>query len=179
MRNTRGMVGRQIVFKRRAGISYVAAPPEIKEGRTPTANQLARQAQFRRAVAYARAAIFDDNLRQAYSEAATRRQSAYNVAFLDAYRAPEIYEIITSGYNGQVGNAVQVQAVDDFRVASVSLLIFDANGVEVEQGAASLSTGGLFWTYTTTVTVVSVTGFTIRAIARDLSGNETSLDVNI
>jgi hypothetical protein len=29
MRNTRGMVGKQIVFKRRAGRSYVAAPPEV------------------------------------------------------------------------------------------------------------------------------------------------------
>ena len=40
MRNTRGMVGKQIVFKRRAGRSYVAAPPEVNEDRKPTAKQL-------------------------------------------------------------------------------------------------------------------------------------------
>ena len=40
MRSTRGMVGKQIVFKVRAGKPYVAAPPEVNENRVATPAQL-------------------------------------------------------------------------------------------------------------------------------------------
>ena len=43
MRSTRGMIGGQIVFKRRAGKGYVSAAPETNENRMPTEKQQAVQ----------------------------------------------------------------------------------------------------------------------------------------
>ena len=48
MRSTRGMVGGQIIFKRRTGLGYVSAAPEVNENRQPTDKQLAVQERFKK-----------------------------------------------------------------------------------------------------------------------------------
>ena len=104
MHNTRGMIGKQVVFKKRKGTRYVAAPPLINENRKPTKNQLAHQDKFRRAKDYANEAILNADVKTAYEKVANRGQSAQNMAFRDAYYPPEILSVITQGYAGAVGN---------------------------------------------------------------------------
>ena len=123
MRSTHGMFGKQIVFKRRAGRSYVAAPPEVNENRKATLKQLAVQQRFKTSIAYAKAALTSIELKEAYDKVALRGQSAFNVAFKDAFNAPEIVGIVAEGYQGVAGNVIVVHAKDDFKVNAVKVSI--------------------------------------------------------
>lgn len=177
MRSTRGMVGKQIVFKRRAGKAYVAAPPEVNENRKATNGQLVVQSRFRKSTEYAKLAIGSPDLKKAYQKAAKRGQSAYNVAFLDAFNAPEILGIIAQGYAGVPGNLVVVNAKDDFMVNSVKVSIYSSTGELIEEGPASAD--GISWSYTVTESNPEVPGTRIKATAFDIPENEGSLEVTL
>jgi hypothetical protein len=179
MRNTRGMVGKQIVFKKRAGVSYVSAPPEVKPGRIPTQEQAILQQRFREAVLYARTANADPVTKAMYQSAAKRGQSAFNVAFKDAFTSPEILEVTTRGYSGQPGDLIVVEANDDFKVNMVRIAILNSNGELVEEGFALPSASGLVWTYRAMQQVPSVLGFTIQVDVHDVPGSLTSTQVNL
>lgn len=179
MRGVRGMLGKQVVFKRRNGISYVSAPPEINEDRQPTAAQLSIQQKFRFSITYASSAIKDPEVKKAYQAKAKRGQSAHNVAFNDAFNPPEIIQLIATGYNGQAGSRIVVAAVDDFKVASVRVSIRSAADVLIEEGAAVADANGLTWTYTTKQANANVAETRITATAVDLPGNEASFETTI
>ena len=179
MRSTRGMVGKQIVFKRRAGKGYVAAPPEVNENRQPTPTQAVVQQRFREAIAYASAAIKSPELKEAYLEKAKRNQSAHNVAFQDAFLKPEVTGIITQAYLGQVGNIIVVHATDDFKVNAVKVSIHNSANELVEEGAAVENADGLSWSYTATQANPNVDGAVITATAIDIPENEGSLSVTL
>src|SRR5687768_11236666 len=165
MRNTRGMVGKQIVFKRRAGRSYVAAPPEVNEDRKPTAKQLAVQQKFATSIRYAKAALTSIELKEGYEQVALRGQSAFNVAFKDAFNAPEILGIVADGYQGVAGNVIIVHADDDFKVNAVKVAIRNSDDELIEEGAASANADGLSWIYLVKQSNPEVTGTKIKATA--------------
>lgn len=175
MRSTRGMFGGQVVFKRRAGKSFVSAPPEVDENRVPTAGQLAIQKRFTASAAYANAAVTDPEMYNAYLKKAKRGQSPNNVAFKDAFTAPEVTSIVSTGYAGQPGNPIIIEATDDFKVASVKVAIHNAANELVEEGAAAATASGLSWIYTATQANAALAGSTITATAVDLPGNEGAL----
>jgi len=179
MRNTRGMVGKQIVFKRRAGRSYVAAPPEVNENRKATPKQLAVQQRFKTSIAYAKAALTSIELKEAYDKVALRGQSAFNVAFKDAFNAPEIVGIVAEGYQGVAGNVIVVHAKDDFRVNAVKVSIRNSADELIEEGAASANADGLSWSYVVQLPNPDVTGTKIKATAFDIPENEGSLEVTL
>jgi hypothetical protein len=175
MRSTRGMVGKQIVFKRRAGKSFVAAPPEVNENRIPTPNQAAAQLRFKKSSAFAKLAMKDATTKAAYFAAAERGQSAFNVAFNDAYFAPIVIGIITQGYTGQIGNLIVVQAMDDFKVNAVKVSIYDTADQLIEEGPATANVDGLNWNYLATVLNANITGCKVKATAFDIPENEGTL----
>jgi hypothetical protein len=179
MRSTRGMVGGQIVFKRRAGKGYVAAAPEVNENRKPTERQLAVQSRFKRCIQYARAAITGVELKDAYEAAAERGQSAFNVAFKDAFASPEVINILTDGYVGGIGNVIVVHATDDFKVNAVIVSIFDSANALIEEGPATPNTDGLSWSYVTTKVNAQVAGTKIKVTAIDIPENEGTLEVTL
>ena len=179
MRNTRGMVGKQIVFKRRGGRSYVAAPPEVNENRKATDKQLAVQQKFRSSIAYAKAALANADTKEAYEKAASRGQSAFNVAFKDAFSAPEVLGIIAGGYQGAAGNVIVVHATDNFKVNAVKVAICNSENELIEEGAATANTDGLSWSYTVQQSNPDVTGTKIKASAFDIPENEGSLEVTL
>jgi hypothetical protein len=179
MRSTRGMVGGQIVFKRRAGKGYVSAPPEVNENRKPTENQEAAQSKFRRSTQYSALAMKSPELKKAYQKAALRGQSPQNVAFQDAYFAPVILGLLTQGYTGAVGNIIIVHAHDNFKVNSVKVSIYNADDELIEEGAASANEDGLSWTYITTQVNANLPGTKIKASAFDIPENEGSLEVTL
>ena len=178
MRSTRGMVGGQIVFKRRAGKGYVSAAPEVNENRVPTTGQQTVQSKFATSVAYAKIAINDPAVKAAYKAVALRNQSAFNVAFQDAQYAPRVVAVITDGYIGNVGNVIIARATDDFKVTTVKVAIRDSNDVLIEEGPATPSSEGL-WTYTVTQNNASLTGTKIKVTAFDMPENEGSLEVTM
>ena len=144
-----GMVGDLIVFRQRDGKTIVSSKPE-HHGPMSEA-QLQHIQKFQEAVIYAKSVLGDPEKRDAYKHAAKQGQSAYNVALADFLKAPHIEEIDVSGYNGQPGSRIRVRAVDDFKVAEVSVVIQDADGKELEHGKAECTVNGLDWIYTTTV----------------------------
>ena len=177
MRNTRGMLGEQIVFKRRKGTRYVAAPPEIDENRTPTDNQLTHQERFKKASDYANKAIKDPDTKKAYERVANRKQSAQNMAFRDAFYPPEILSVITQGYIGSIGNIIVINAKDDFKVTSVSLSISNADGKLIEEGEAIANKDGMLWVYACTTGNSQVKDCSIQVCAFDIPGNKSVMTV--
>lgn len=178
MRSTRGMVGGQIVFKRRAGKGYVSAAPEVNENRQPTAAQKAVQDKFKASIVYAKNAIMQLAVKMAYQLKAARHQSAFNVAFLDAQNAPKIESLLTSGYTGAIGSIIIARASDDFKVSSLKISIRNSNNELIEEGPAIAEPGDL-WSYTATANNLTLSGTKIKATAYDIPENEGSLEVTL
>lgn len=179
MQGTRGMIGGQVVFRVRKGKQVVGAPPTIDEEREPTANQKVSRSWFKKATDYANNAIKDEVMKAAYQKVASKRQSAQNMAFRDAFYPPQVHRIITQGYKGEVGDIVVVHATDDFRVQSVYISIYDSAGKIIEQGDATSDKHGVVWLYVATKSNANVNGCTIEATATDLPSNKTNLEVTI
>lgn len=178
MRSTRGMVGGQIVFKRRAGKGYVSAAPEVNENRQPTSAQKSAQDKFTASIAYAKRAIQEPTLKMAYKLKAARNQSAFNVAFMDAQTAPKVLSVVTTGYTGAPGGVIVARAIDDFKVNSLKISIRNANDELIEEGAAIAEPGGL-WSYTSTASNPNLSGTKIKATAFDIPENEGFLEVTL
>ena len=178
MQNTRGMIGKQVVFKKRKGTRYVAAPPRVNENRKPTKNQLSHQEKFRRATEYANDAILDPEVKRAYEKVANKKQSAQNMAFRDAYYPPEILSVITKGYTGAIGNIIVVNAKDDFKVTAVKVRIYSASRELIEEGQAIANNDGMLWVYTCTAGNADVAGSVVKVSAYDIPGNETVVEVS-
>jgi hypothetical protein len=178
MQGVKGMFGKQVIYKERKGRPYVAAPPNVNENRKPTAGQRRSQMNFSECTAYAKHAIQDAATKSAYQAAAQPWQSAYNKAHQDAHYMPEVKSIHFQGYKGQAGNLIYINAVDDFRVASVTVTICDSAGIMVEQGAAD-RINDTAWMYLAITSHEQVTGFSIKAEAVDLPGNKASLSVQL
>lgn len=66
-----------------------------------------------------------------------------------------------------------MKAQDDTQVARVRVQIADSTGI-VEQGDA-VAVDGLWWEYTTTANIATVTTAKVKAIAHDLPGNNHML----
>lgn len=171
---TEGLSGKiyQLVFKQWFGRTVVAKRP--RKFTTVTSNQLNIREAFKSAAIYAKAAITDAALKLAYKAKAKPGQTAYNMAFADFFHAPEIGEIDSSGYNGQVGSTLIAQATDDFKVKSVKVSIEKANGSLIEEGLASLLPDGLNWMYVSTVANNTTAGTKISFTATDMPGHSIS-----
>lgn len=173
MQSISGMIGKQVIFKTRAGKMYVSAAPDIDENRVPTKAQQAARDNFKRCSEYAKSAVEDRETKQAYLTFAQPGQTAYNIALKDAFNPPEVVSVVTKGYQGAEGNIIIVQARDDFKVASVKVTIYNTENELVEEGLAIADAGN--WIY---IAVKSNTSAAkIIATAIDLPGNEGSLEV--
>lgn len=168
-----GLVDDMIVFRNRGGKTFVSVKPKERTGE-PTEVQKQHQGQFQEAILYAKTAITDPAKKAAYDDATTGGQTAYNVAVADFFHAPEIKEINVSGYTGKTGDAIKVKATDDFKVAEVSVAIYNADGSEVEHGLAVQSTNGVEWVYIATADNTSLDGDKIVVRVSDLPGHTTA-----
>lgn len=173
---THGLSGKvdTLVFRQRSGKTIVATAPGERAFTELNAAQKAVRSAFKKAITYAKAAITNLQLKQAYKEKAKAGQSAYNRATVDFFNAPEIDEIDNSLYTGQVGNVINVPVTDDFRVASVHFKIEKPDGSLLEQGNAVADADGLHWMYSATIANSNVTGSIITVTAKDLPGNSVS-----
>jgi hypothetical protein len=69
--------------------------------------------------------------------------------------------------------------MDDFRVITVRVEIYAANGTLLETGDAEQNTNGIDWSYTATQANNPLAGSKIKAIATDVPGNEGILEVSL
>ncbi len=176
MKGARGMFGGQVVFKKRGGRPYVAAPPEIKEGRKSTPAQLAIQQRFKDSTEYAAEALLDPETKKAYQAKAKSYQSAHNIAVLDAFYPPEVFDVNAIGYKGLAGDVIVIQAQDDFKVMAVKVSIRNSVGELIEEGAA-IEGKKQSWNYSVTTANANISGTKITATAVDLPGNEGMMEL--
>jgi hypothetical protein len=175
----RGSLGKELVFREWEGKTVVAKAPKSREGE-PTPAQAETQEKFLLASRYARAIIRSpDNkdLAEAYAAALRPRQNVYSRALEDFMTPPVVKSIKTRNYKGAAGDKIVVLALDDFRVVSVRVEIYAANGTLLEEGNAEQNTNDVNFTYTATQANSPLAGSKVIAIATDVPGNEGALEV--
>ncbi|MEJ1241887.1 hypothetical protein WBG78_27320 [Chryseolinea sp. T2] len=176
-----GKLGNNIVI-RQSKLGTVVANKPKKTTKPPSATQLAVRDKFSDAAYYAREQMKVPEALAMYQAAITPRlTSPYSVAISDFLTKPRIRGIDARQYRGAVGDVIKARASDDFRVASVWIVIKSATGSELESGEASLVAGSLQpeWVYTAKVVNASLAGTSITATAKDIPGNEVSDTVTV
>jgi broad specificity polyphosphatase/5'/3'-nucleotidase SurE len=139
-------------------------------GRNFNPTQQAYQEAFPNAIAYAKSAK-DETIYLTKAQGTT--MTAFNAAVADWFNKPEVLEINIDNWTGNPGQTIRVKAQDDTQVAKVHVQITDGTGI-VEQGDA-VATDGLWWEYTTTASVSTITTAKAQATAHDLPGNNHML----
>lgn len=173
-----GKFGRQIVFSQRAGKTIMSKPPLCTA--PPTTKQKEQQTKFARAAAYAKNALLDPTLKEAYTTEAKKRQdvSPYNMAMTDYLRPPQITHVDYSAYTGDAsGEKIFIEAADAFKITTLKVKITAANSSTLEEGNATLVNGK--WQYTTTATNTTLTGSKITLTATDRPGNTTTKEITL
>jgi len=166
-----GMLSSLIVFRQKGTKTVVAAAPiKGKKGNASPA-QLKVRDQFKLASVYAKAAVKDPALKKVYEEKATPDQSAYNIAFADFYKAPNIVSLGFEKYTGLAGQLISPSVDDLLPAKSVQVRIEKADGTLVEQGAAVMRDDKLHWDYTTTQANTPAGGSKLIVTATDNPGN--------
>lgn len=82
MRGISGALGKELIFRQRAGQTIVSLPPAPRAD-APTEKQMAVRDRFRKAVRYARAVIADPTLKAIYQARAKPGSSAFNTAITE------------------------------------------------------------------------------------------------
>ena len=167
-----GKVGDLIVFSQRNGKTIVSKAPKDKTGED-SQKQKDQQQKFQRAVLYAKAVLNDPEQKELYEADADQAHgvSTYNVAVADLLNAPKIEKIDLSAYTGKKGDIIKITATDDFKVASVTVRIENADGILVEEGSALDS--GFEWLYTAVSNNEDLSGDKITIKATDNPANLT------
>jgi hypothetical protein len=176
----KGTINKELVFREWDGKTVVAKAPKKRKG-APTAPQAETQERFQLATRYATAVIRnpDRSMAEAYATVLRPRQNVYSRALEDFMTAPVVKGINTRNYKGISGDKIVIRAKDDFRVVSVQVEVYAANGALLETGNAVEQNNGLDWTYTATQANSKVAGSKIIAIATDVPGNEGILEVSL
>jgi hypothetical protein len=171
--SAQGRLGSDLVLKRtRSGATILAKKPEFPKNRKFSAAQRDHQRRFRQAVTYAKAAQANPIY---VALAKKQKQPAYNVALADAMHPPRVIEIDASGYSGQAGEVIRVQAKDDVQVTQVHVTIYDARERVIEEGETVSDRVGRWWTYTTQI---AGNGISVKAVACDLTGIAGGLTIS-
>jgi hypothetical protein len=180
VRGAQGNFGKQFVYRNRGNDTFITRMPRKKKGLIATQKQEEVRDLFAAASLYAQGAVTDPDLKKEYEKKAPPGRTAYNIAFRDYLKAPEVKGIETQTYNGSPGSTIVISAKDDFRVVEVAVSIHTAGGVLIEEGKAILNPViRNKWIYTVKQTNASMAGSKIKAVALDLPGNSGVLEITI
>ena len=172
MEGLSGKLGDQIVFSQRGGKTVVAVKAVQPEG-APTEGQVRQRRKFGQANRYAKQAMQNAPLKEAYEHRAKDGQNAFNVAMADFMNAPEIIETEAGAYTGAKDSPISITVTDDHLVAGVEVVLYAANGNVLEQGPAELDDNGVDWVYVTQKVNGALKGSKLVVRASDLPGNVT------
>lgn len=164
----RGKVG-DLVFKRfkdRTIVSRKSDPGGVPR----SVAQAAQHERFRQAALYGRVVMADPEARAIYEAAArAMRKPFFSVMVGDFLNVPSVEAVDVSGYAGAAGDTITVTAADDFGVVGVQVALSDAEGAELEGGAAVQGADGR-WVYTATTPVAPGTTVRFNVTASDRPG---------
>ncbi|MDO7877609.1 hypothetical protein Q5H93_22915 [Hymenobacter sp. ASUV-10] len=166
-----GKIGPLVI--RQVGGQTIVQSAENKAKRAPRSpKQQAHLDRMYQAQLYAKAQIRDPNLKALYATRIDqRRTSAYTVAIADYMNAPEILGLDARAYRGHPGDALRIQATDDFEVIAVVLRFLTPTGTLLETGPATLQPAA-HWLYLTQQNHAA--GTTCEVEAHDRPGNATT-----
>ncbi len=167
-----GSLGNKIVFRQSGGQTIVAVMP-TQSSKPPTEEQQQQRQKFGRANRYARQAMKNAVLKEAYQQEAKDNQTAFNVAMADYLNSPVVADLNVGAYSGAKDSPVSITVTDDHMVAVVEVVIYAANGNVLEQGNAELDDNGVDWVYTTQKNNGALKGSKLVVRASDLPGNVT------
>ena len=161
-----------VICSTRSGKTFFASAPGFHIGASKEAHQTPQEA-FRAAVTYAAfAAMHDVYIRSAEDRGTT----AYDLALVDWFGKPKVFEIDIDTWTGKIGQIIRVKARDDVMIARVAVLIRDVQSNVLEAGEAVRSEANSAWWAYTTRSLVPMTPLpSVEAIAWDLPGNRNSL----
>ena len=164
-----------LVFRASNGKTVMANKPTMSAELSQ--DQAAHRIRFGRAVAYGRSVMADAEVRAVYKEVAHRKDMPiFALTVADFFNAPTIHEVDLSAYNGQAGDAIKVEAMDDFGVMNVHVAITDDQGASIESGnAAETAPGSGLWVYTAASAVSAGTTVNINVVAVDRPGGMASV----
>jgi hypothetical protein len=178
MKGLSGMLGDVVVYREQRGRLVMSNRPKKRD--VPTDHQKLQGAKFKRAVAYANGQMKIPEAKAAYDLLIdkTKFASGYAVAMADFLKGPEITGIDASGYNGQIGDLIQINAVDNFKVTDVTVEIRSAANALIEQGpAAQDPQNELSWNFAATQPNAQLAGTKIIVKAKDMPSNVTLKDL--
>lgn len=176
LEEVRGQIG-DLVFREVNGETVLSRKPTAS-GNEPTQNQAEQRERFKQAVAYGRYVMSDDDVRELYEEASQRKGvPLFALTVADFLNPPVINQLDITTYNGQVGQVITINTIDDFGVVSVHVTITDNTGTVIESGnAEETSDGSGRWTYMTTEEApVGTTALHVNAVATDRPGGLANL----
>jgi hypothetical protein len=174
-----GKLGKQIVFRQWSGATFLAKAPVLSKSSVVGEARLKNKQRFKEAIIYAKKAMNDPQLKQAYYDKRKPRQTAYNVAVRDFFDAPVIEEIDLSNYTGEANSFIRIYATDDFRVNNVEVRIEDEQNQAVATGFAVREENADRWKFIVNETHALPAGGKVIASAYDMPGNETTMEANL
>jgi hypothetical protein len=164
-----------VICSTRSGKTFFASAPGFDLVSSKEAHQTPQDA-FRAAATYAAFASMQDVY---VRRAEDTRATAYDLALIDWFGKPKIFEIDLDSWTGKSGQIVRVKARHKVMIARVAVVIRDAQGNMLEAGEAVRSEAGSAWWAYTTRSLVPMTPFPgVEAIAWDLPGNRASFLTN-
>ena len=149
----------------------------MKKHYPPSEAQLAQQARLAEAAYHASEMLSDPATSAFYAQIAKERKStAQAVAIADTLNLPSFESIDLSKYTGQVGDTIEIQAVDDIGLADLEVILSTRDGSPIERGKAveKVARSGK-WLYTATAPVALGSEIYIEVVGVDHAHNETKL----
>jgi len=174
-----GKLGKQIVFRQWCKSTFLAKAPVVSQ--SSVVSELAKEHRllFKEAAVYAKKAMNDPALKQAYKSKCKARQNAYARAVEDFFDSPVIGEIDLSKYTGEPESFIRIYATDGCRVGKVRVRIENEQGEEVETGLADKEGTTDWWKFIATAPTLLANGGKVIVTAYDLPGNEATKEAGI
>ena len=169
----RGRVG-NLIFRSWGDKSVVSAAPS-NHNRKWSQAQTENRKRFRDAMIYARMALKDPVKQKYYRSKVKGMQTPWNAAVADYMKKPVIHETDISHYQGNKKDVIKVKAKDNFRITAVIVTILTAQGITVETGMATRSSGNTEWVYQTRSTNQQFEGSHVLVQVSDMPGNTTQM----
>ena len=173
----RGSIGK-LVFKKYKGRTIVGR--KVKSSKPPTEGQLAHQADFKDASAFAKSVKTNPALLAFYGPIAKQRDVTVRVVAMGDYmKKPVIKPLDLSGYKGRVGDVIKIRAIDDLGFANLQVEINAQDGTHIESGqAVEEGERSGKWIYTATAQVALGSGVFLEVKGTDHAGNEAKITEN-
>jgi hypothetical protein len=168
VRNFHGKVG-NVILRVFGNKMVMSALPSTRNRKWSEA-QLECQDRFRKATKFGHTVLADAELNLVYKNKAKENQSSWNASISDFLLKPEIETIDTSKYKGHEGDTIKIEASDRFKVVSVIVMIINALGLQIENGAAAQKPTGE-WIYKVTTVNPDWKGNRVVVKVSDLPGN--------